>query len=103
MKTKSDNFSSPLGDILKKIVRKGGAQKRALTGRRLAQKTFQETMGGLAPNASVVSVKVGVVTIETPSSALFHELEGYHREILRDAFRAAGMQVSTVRVRLAKR
>ena len=92
----------PLGDILKKIVRKGGAQKKKLAGRRLAQKALDEALGPRAQHAAVASVKTGIVTIESDSSALFQELEGFQKQKLLDAFRAAGLQVREVRVRLAQ-
>jgi hypothetical protein len=47
-------------------------------------------------------VKAGVVTIEADSSALFQELEGFHKDKLLELFRTAGMQAHTVRVQLAK-
>jgi hypothetical protein len=91
----------PIGDILKKIVRKDGLGKKALQGRRLAQKVLAEALGPLAAHASVVSVKVGTVTVEADSSALFQELESFQRQKLVDAFRQAGMNVHEVRVTLA--
>jgi len=103
MQDKPDNSPFHLGDILKKIVRKGGAQKKALAGRRLAQKALSEMLGPLSPHASVASVKTGVVTIEADSSSMFQELEGFQKEKLIDTFRAAGLQVREVRVRLAQK
>jgi hypothetical protein len=94
---------SPLGDILKKIVRKGAAQKKKLAGRRLAQKALDEMLGPRAQHAAVASVKTGVVTIEADSSALFQELEGFQKEKLIQTFRGAGLQVREVRVRLAQK
>jgi len=99
----SPDSPSPLGDILKKIIRKGSAQKKKLAGRRLAQKALDETLGTLAAHAAVASVKTGVVTIEADSSSLFQELEGFRKEKLIGVFRAAGLQVREVRVRLAKK
>jgi hypothetical protein len=90
----------PLGDLLKDIVRKSKPAKRALKGRRLAQKAFQDKYGERARHASVASVKVGVVTIETESSALFQELEGFEKATLLETFRAVGLNVREVRVRL---
>ena len=90
----------PLGDLLKHIVRKARPSQRAVKGRRLAQKVFAESFKEFATHASVVSVKVGVVTIEAESSAVFQELEGFQRQKLLDVFRAAGLQVVEVRVRL---
>ncbi|MFH0939562.1 MAG: DciA family protein [Planctomycetota bacterium] len=91
----------PLGDLLKDILRKARPSQRALRGQRLAQKVFSESFKEFAAHASVVSVRVGVVTIEVESSAAFQELEGFQRQKLLDAFRSAGLQVSEVRVRLA--
>ena len=48
------------------------------------------------------SVKVGVVTLEADSSALFQELESFQRQKLLDAFRQAGMKVHEVRVTLGQ-
>ncbi|MCK6470996.1 MAG: DUF721 domain-containing protein [Planctomycetes bacterium] len=91
-----------LGDILKGVVRKEGLGKRQLQGRRLARKVLAEILGEkLAPHADVLSVKTGVVTVEADSAALFQELEGYRRQELLDAFRAAGLAVREVRVKLA--
>jgi hypothetical protein len=90
----------PLGDLLKDIVRKSRPAKRALKGRRLAQKIFQEKYGDRARHASVASVKVGVVTLETDSSALFQELEGFEKAALLETFRSAGLNVREVRVKL---
>lgn len=97
----SDNQPQPLGDILKKIVRKDGLGKRAMKGRRLAQKVVSETLGARAAHVSVASVKVGVVTLEADSSALFQEIESFQRQMLVEAFRKAGMNVREVRVRLS--
>jgi hypothetical protein len=91
----------PLGDILKKIVRKGAAQKKKLAGRRLAQKALDDMLGPRAQHAAVASVKTGVVTIEADSSALFQELEGFQKQKLIEIFRAVGLQVREVRVRLS--
>lgn len=91
----------PIGDILKKIVRKDGFGKKALRGRRLAQKVLLDALGPLATHVGVVSVKVGVVTLEADSSALFQELESFQRKELLNAFRQAGMNVHEVRVTLA--
>ncbi|HYG74256.1 MAG TPA: DciA family protein [Planctomycetota bacterium] len=96
------NNPLPLGDILKKIVRKGGAQKKKLAGRALAQKTLSEALGPQAAHASVASVKTGIVTVDTDSPALFQELEAFHKQRLIDAFRAEGLNIIELRVRLAK-
>ena len=90
-----------IGDILKQIVRKDGFGKKALKGRRLAQQVLAGTFGPLAEHVGVVSVRVGVVTLEADSSALFQELESFQRQKLLDAFRQAGMNVHEVRVTLA--
>lgn len=90
-----------IGDILKRIVRKDGFGKRALSKRRQAQKVLAETLGPLAAHVSVASVKLGVVTLEADSSALFQELESFRRRELMDAFRNAGMTVCEVRLTLA--
>ena len=95
------NRPQPLGDILKEVAKEQRAAKRALKGRRLAQKVLSEALGPLAAHASVASVKTGVVTIETDSSPLFQELEGFQRAALLEKFRAAGLQVREVRARLS--
>lgn len=92
---------SSIGDILKTIARKDGFGKKALKGRRLAQKILADTLGPQAVHVSVASVKVGVVTIEADSSALFQELESFQRQRLTEAFRAAGLKVREIRVTLA--
>jgi hypothetical protein len=98
---RADAGPQPIGDILKKIVRKDGFGKKALKGRRLAEKVLAGALGPLAAHVGVASVKVGVVTLEADSSALFQELESFQRQQLLDAFRQAGMNVHEVRVRLA--
>jgi hypothetical protein len=90
-----------IGDVLKKVVRKEGLSRKTLKGRRLAQKILDGVLKDQAPHARVVSVKVGVVTIEADSSALFQELESFQRHALMEAFRAASLKVREVRVALA--
>jgi hypothetical protein len=90
-----------IGDVLKKVVRKEGLSRKTLKGRRLAQKILDGFLKDQAPHAHVVSVRVGVVTIETDASALFQELESFQRHALTEAFRAAGLKVREVRVALA--
>jgi len=90
----------PLGDILKNIVRRARPSAKVLKGRRLAQQIFSEKFPALYAHAGVVSVKSGVATLETESAVLFQELEGYQRENLLAAFRAAGLQVAELRVKL---
>ena len=92
----------PIGVHLKDIVRRARPSQKALKGRRLAQQIFSEKFPEFAAQALVAGVKVGVVTIETEASVLFQELEGFQREKLLAAFRAAGLQVAEVRVKLAK-
>jgi hypothetical protein len=98
---RADAGPQPIGDILKKIVRKDGFGKKALKGRRLAEKVLAGSLGALASHVSVASVKVGVVTLEADSSALFQELESFQRQKLLETFRQAGMNVHEVRVTLA--
>ena len=95
-----ENAPKPLGELLQQIVRKSKPAKRALKGRRLAQKAFQEKYGERASHATVASVKVGVVTIETDSSVLFQELEGFEKAALLETFRGVGLNVREVRVKL---
>jgi hypothetical protein len=91
-----------LGDLLKDVARKARPSQRALKGRRLAQKLFSEHFPDFAAHASVASFKVGVLTVEAGSSAVFQELEGFQRQKLLDVFRAGGLRVVEVRVRLAE-
>lgn len=98
---RADAGPQSIGAILKKIVRKDGFGKKALKGRRLAEKVLAETLGPLAAHVGVAGVKVGVVTLEADSSALFQELESFQRQKLSDAFRQAGMKIRQVRVTLA--
>ena len=92
----------PIGDILKRLARKEGYGRKALKGRRLAQKVLAEKLGPMAEHVAVASVKVGVITLEADAAALFQELEGFRRQELADAFRAAGLNVREVRVTLAQ-
>src|SRR5687768_9355150 len=89
-----------IGDLLKKIVPKTKPSKKSLAGRRLAQTLLAENMADLKAQATVASVKKGVVVIEVHSSALFQELEGFRRQTLIDMFRAGGLQVREIRVKL---
>jgi hypothetical protein len=93
----------PLGDFLGKILKKARPSKKILEGRRLAQKLFSEKFPQFDKHACVHSVKAGVATIEADSSALFQELEGFHKETLLELFRDAGLKVHTVRVKLQER
>jgi len=90
----------PLGDFLGRILKKAKPSKKLLAGRRLAQKVFEETFPQYQTHARVHSVKAGVAVIEADSSALFQELEGFHKEKLLELFRAADLKVHTVRVKL---
>jgi hypothetical protein len=96
----TDENSLPLGDLLKQIVKKAKPAAKAVKGRRLAQQALETKLGKDADRASVASVKVGVVTIETDSAALFQEMEGFHRASLLETFRAAGLNAREIRVRL---
>ena len=98
--TPNNPFS--LGDILDKVVRKSRRARKALGKRDQAQKVFAELLPQYAQHSRVHSVKVGVVTIEADSSVLFQELESFHREQLKEAFRGAGLSVHDVRVKLAE-
>ena len=96
----SNEQSQPLGDLLKQIVKKAKPAAKAVKGRRLAQQALEIKLGKDAARAAVASVKVGVVTIETDSAAMFQELEGFQRASLIETFRAAGLNVREIRVRL---
>jgi hypothetical protein len=97
-----DNPSN-FGDLIKKIVRQSKPRPAALKGKRLAQLTLDTHLGKNTGRVAVASVKVGVVTLETDSSALFQELEGYQKHTLIDLFRTAGLNVRDIRVRLIPR
>ena len=93
----------PLGDFLGKILKKAKPSKKVLAGRRLAAKVFSDSFPQFNTHTNIHSVKAGVATIEADSSALFQELEGFHKEKLLEVFRGAGLKVHTVRVKLAQR
>ena len=95
-----DKEPRTLGDILKRLAPKIKQARRALQGRALAQQALRQALGAQYPEAAVVSVKAGVVVIETDAAASFQELEGFERERLLAVFRAAGLQAAEVRVRL---
>jgi hypothetical protein len=89
--------------VLRRVMRQEGLTRRALKGRNLARRALAETLGeDLCDHVGVASVKAGVATVEADSSALVQELEGFRRDELLAAFRAAGLNVHTVRVRLAR-
>ena len=88
------------GDLLKNIERKARPAQHALKGRGKAQKIFAEQFAVFAAHASVASLKVGVLTVQTNSSVVFQELEGFQRQKMLEAFRAAGLQIAEVRVKL---
>ena len=90
----------PLGDLIGKIVKKARPSARSLKGRKLAQLALEQNLGARSSRASVASVKVGVVTIETDSTVLFQELEGFQKAALIEAFRTAGLNVREIRVKL---
>ena len=91
---------SPFGNIFKKLERKVKRAKTELKGRALAQKVLDEYYKDNPGHVTAASVKTGIVTLDVTSSALFQEIEGFHRETLLEKFRAAGMPVSEVRARL---
>ena len=101
-KPKPSEAASPFADLLKNIVRKAKPSRKASKGRRLAQSVLDAELGALAAQASVASVKSGVVTLETGSSSFFQELEGYHKERLLMALRKAGLEVRELRVKLSR-
>ena len=92
-----------LEGILKVIVRKARPRKKLLAGRMIAQKVFRESVPEIVSlRSGVTGIKTGIVTIETDSSSAFQELEGFHRQKLLGAFRAAGLKVREVRVKIGK-
>ena len=92
-----------LGAILKTLVKKEGLTQRALKGKQLAQKILYEQLGpALGPHVQIVSVRAGVVLLETDAAALFQEIEGFRRRDLLKAFQTAGLKVSSLRARLQR-
>jgi hypothetical protein len=95
--------ASAIGDILKGVLRREAPKPHQLEGRKLAQRILAETLGpAMADRATVVLCRTGQILIEADSAPLFQELDGFYRQSLLDAFRAGGLQVREVRVRLKR-
>jgi hypothetical protein len=94
------NSANPLGDVFKKIERQVKRAKTNLKGRAAAQKVLDAYFQRDAERVLAASVKTGVVTLDVNSSALFQEIEGFHKQALLEKFRAAGMPVREIRARL---
>ena len=92
--------ASPFGNIFKQIERKVKRAKTQIKGRALAQLILDEYFKDNPGVVMAHSVRQGVVILEVTSSALFQEIEGFHREPLKEKFRAAGMPVEEVRAKL---
>lgn len=92
--------ANPFGNIFKQIERKVKRAKTQIKGRALAQQVLDEYFKDNPGCVIASAVRQGVVTLEVTSSALFQEIEGFHREPLREKLRAAGMPVQEVRAKL---
>ena len=95
--------ANPFGNIFKKIERKVKRAKTQIKGRALAQQVIDDYFKDNPGCVMAAGVKTGVVTLEVTSSVLFQEIEGFHREALREKLRAAGMAVQEVRAKLKSR
>ncbi len=91
---------APLGDILQDIGRKLKRAKKSMSLARRAEAALVPVIGGTGVN--VRSFKVGVLVIEVETPVCFQEIEGFQRERILNAIRAAGMPVSTLRVQMKK-
>ena len=91
---------NPFGDVFKKIERQVKRAKTNIKGRAAAQKILDDVLKDGAGKVAVASVKTGIVTLDVKSSVLFQEIEGFQRQMLLEKFRAGGMAVREVRVRL---
>ena len=90
------------GDILKGLAREASRARKTHAKRDQIQGVLDELLGDKKEFAHVVSWRGGVVLIETTSTVFFQELEGYYRAQILDAFHKADLQVSELRVRLAR-
>lgn len=94
------DMGNPLGDVFKKIERQVKRAKTNIKGRAAAQKVLNAYFEKSPGHVLAASVKTGIVTLDVTSSALFQEIEGFHKQALLEKFRAAGMPVSEIRARL---
>ncbi len=92
--------ANPFGNIFKQIERKVKRAKTQIKGRALAQQVLDDYFKDNPGRVMASAVRQGVVTLEVTSSALFQEIEGFHREPLLGKLRAAGMPVQEVRAKL---
>ena len=92
--------ANPFGNIFKQIERKVKRAKTQIKGRALAQKVIDEYFKDNPGRVMAGSVRTGIVTLEVTSSALFQEIEGFHREPILQKLREAGMPVQEVRAKL---
>ena len=92
--------TNPFGNIFKQIERKVKRAKTQIKGRALAQKVIDDYFAKTPGLVMAASVKTGIVTLEVTSSALFQEIEGFHREPILLKLRDAGMPVQEVRAKL---
>lgn len=96
----TDFKPKPLGDFLKAVDKQAARAKKNLSKRDKAAAIFREAFPQLAARVSLVSVKTGIVTLETNSAAMLQELESFHRHAIQDTLREKGMAVQEVRARL---
>jgi len=88
------------GYVFKQLERKIKRARVTVNKRAQAQRLADEFFGQQAQYVQVASVKTGVVVIETTSSALFQEIEGFKRNALIEHLRAGGMEIGELRARL---
>jgi hypothetical protein len=93
---------SSFAGVLQTIAREAKRAKKAQTRRGKAQLVIDAALGEKKDHARVSSYRQGVLVLETDSPAFFQELEGFHRARLLDALRAAGLEISALRVRLTR-
>ncbi len=95
--------ANPFDNIFKQIEKKVKRAKSQIKGRALAQQVLDAYFEDNPGSVIAGGVKTGIVTLEVTSSAMFQEIEGFHREPLLERFRAAGMPVQEVRAKLKSR
>lgn len=88
------------GDVFKQLERKLKRTRVSQAKRIQAQKLADEFFGAQSEYIQIASVKTGVVVIETTSSALFQEIEGFKRQALKEHLRNGGMEVGEIRAKL---
>ena len=92
--------ANPFGNIFKQLERKVKRAKTQIKGRALAQQVVDAHFSKIPGQVMVATVRTGIVILEVTSSALFQEIEGFHRETLLQQLRGVGMPVQEVRAKL---